>query len=460
MTKIESQVKHVLTTVFEIYRDVLGSDSWSLSPFDVVVSKDVVTITLQYQGKTRSFAGNLSALGFLSGRYWANACFSDELLEVCPTWLPTLSTTTPNYLRMHVNNDYGTIQKIEPFRDAMREAGRAFLEAGQQQEAILCFRRSSDMIFDIVQEVVVPQELKERVAGVTSKVKGKGTTVSSFSKSLLPWLDSEFPEERMCATRAIHSPMGELTYSNRLRLFKAFRDPLARVCNDEVAAVKEYGLGLAEIWSDKLWECSAYIEALVVLNPLVENNIRLRDTLLQRWECRLALEMDTEAEADFNRAKKLIDAQLPMFADLSIDHTFFAWGDLVDYRAAALTRVAEACLFWAEGIDPCEDRRIRVPKPPTLKRKQQLLDRASTLLEEAVAIADERVWTPSPRGDSRSYHAKTFCVLAKLLEMRGSMNEAFASISKARDMALKLGLSFQTTYSHEYDRLRQAVSAV
>lgn len=460
MTKIESQVKHVLTTVFEAYRNVLGSESWSIVPFDVDISNDKVSISLSHQGKVRTFSGRLSALGFLSGRYWAAAYFCDELLEICPTWLPTLSTTTPNYLRAVVQSDYGTIQKNEEFKNAMRDAGRVFLEAGQQEEAILCFRRSSDMIFDVVQESVVPSELKARVAGVTNAVKGKGTTVSSFSKSLLQWLDSELPEERMCAIRAIHGPMGELTYSNRLRLFKAFRDPLARVCNDQIDAVRELGLGLAEIWSDKLWEVSAYVEALVVLNPLVESNVRLRDSLLQRWECRLALEMDSDAEADFERAKKLIEAPLPMLNNLSIDHTFFAWGDLTDYRAAGLTRVAEACLSWAEGIDPCEDRRIRVPKPPSPKRQQQLLDRASKLLEEAVAIAEDRVWTPSQSGESRSYHAKTFCVLAKAHEMKGSMNEAFASISKARDMALKLGLSFQTTYSHEYDRLRQAVSTI
>lgn len=460
MTKIESEVKHVLITVFEAYRNVLGSESWSIIPFDVSVSNDLVTVSLKHEGKVRTFSGHLSALGFLSGQYWAAAYFSDELLEICPAWLPTLSTTTPNFLRAIVQHDYGTIQKNEEFKNAMRDAGRVFWEAGVQEEAVLCFRRSSDMIFDVVQDSVVPPELKARVAGVTNTVKGKGTTVSSFSKSLLQWLDSEQPEERMCAIRAIHSPMGELTYSNRLRLFKAFRDPLARVCNDPIDAVKELGLGLAEIWSDKLWEVSAYVEALVVLNPLVEHNVRLRDSLLQRWECRLALEMDSDAKADFERAKRLMEAPLPMLNTLSIDHTFFAWGDLTDYRAAALTRVADACLSWAEGIDPCEDRRIRVAKPPSSKRQQQLLDRASLLLDEAVAIAEERVWTQTANGDSRSYHAKTFCVLAKAHEMKGSMNEAFASISKARDMALKLGLSFQTTYSHEYDRLRQAVSTM
>lgn len=172
MTEIESRIKGVLPIVFEAYRTVLGSDAWSAVPFDVRVTNDILHITLKHAGRPRSFSGRLSSVALLSGKYWANACFPDDLLEICPTWLPTLSTSTPPYLRVESPYGYDFIQRNEEFVAAMIEAGRAFLEAGEEQEAVLCFRRSADQVFDVVHESVAPPELKTRVAGVTNTVRG------------------------------------------------------------------------------------------------------------------------------------------------------------------------------------------------------------------------------------------------------------------------------------------------
>jgi hypothetical protein len=174
------------------------------------------------------------------------------------------------------------------------------------------------------------------------------------------------------------------------------------------------------------------------------------------------MSLGKDGAADWQLLEKVGALLEPDDSVVSIDHSLFNWGNWNDYQSASLTRVANTKLLLAQGLDPCPDRLIKRPKPPSFAEYTVLIDEAEELLDRATKICDVALAEDlgsSNSANKRAYHAETYRVLAILKELKGDIPAAFKAIQHGREVRIALAPVFQTRYQNEWERLRNLADA-
>ncbi len=289
----------------------------------------------------------------------------------------------------------------------------------------------------------------------------KSTSPLSVAKKAAAFARSKVETERLAAATRIGSALHQVSYSNHLSIHAAVRGALDELLKDEDGAVFERALGAAQELAAKLTRRRAYAEAKPLLDLVVTRSVSLPEVLRQRWEVRLYLD-DPAADEDWDRAALLDDSTDPS----SVGPCMFFSGTVADRRNVVLSRVAQALVSAADGVDPCEDRKAPKKKTvPAAAERARLLARAAALSGNAMASvaprAEEDLDAARAGGAmrERGFQADDFASRAKVREASGDLPGALQDFEKARELRVAAGISYQSDhFGEDIRRLRKTLT--
>lgn len=377
---------------------------------------DGATITLRVHMPTGDVevCGHLSAWKRLAGCYWA-ATLARAETSVC---LPTL-LRRPGGGGVHWEPMAALL--ADPRVVHYVEHASQFLQAeGLHEEAQLC--RCSIRIAEGTMDGVPSKTLRE------ARAARRRLPASGALKVLAPFLASSDAMTRLEALACVCNELVSSSPGNELTFHEGLRAHMVPSRQDTQPLLHEAAVALAERWVPTLMVCGAYVEAIPLLDALVDYGVSVATNLRRRHQCHLALGHDAEAADDARRVAWWVRGA-----------SFGPWSgpeDFAHFEVSALAQAAEAQLCFAEGALPYTDRVMTGKQKRSLAAPAEHRQRARDYLRTAFDYLDAHADVDeSVVGD---LHGS----LARLHENEGDLAGALQHYRRANDLVVEGGVAW------------------
>ncbi len=358
---------HLVPLLFSLYDTYLPNDapSWKANAdrildtrvpdYRLAIDGTRITVDCERFQLTGSPAGYLSLIGGL----WGIARSKTLGSIPCVRYVYDLGVNLPR-------GDFLIQKAIEQLPDrfvsltqALKAHGarEATVEAGLLLYQILRAIRGNNKV---PQWPVLYEELESsfsrktvaRLDGYQGVPDSSATTHQAAIKKLAinKYLTSRNPFHRLILVQRLHGHIHD-TDSNLFRVSKIFESFLPLLA-DKHPLVRDLMAETADLLVSRLFYSQAYEQVLPLLTRLIDLGISLDINLARRWECRLALGREEEANRDWESLQPMVKPWEPAPAKHSGLHTRYPNYEF--WQLFGYLRMAQAHLKWAEGGDPCE----------------------------------------------------------------------------------------------------------
>lgn len=240
--------------------------------------------------------------------------------------------------------------------------------------------------------------------------------------------------------------------SGLLAHFESGRDPIkaSKLCGpqlleafsrNEPDAMSHLSQALLQLCRS-LWIYHAYPELTKPLELYLTAHPDKVSAVAWLYECKLVLSDRTDAEDHFLHLQRLWEPA----QRLSLAANFFEKGDVVDWRAIALTRAGAFFLQRSIGSDACKFRK-KSSHDPSQAEQLALRRQAEALIEEALKIVEPRVehdmQSTGLSAGERGFQSLPYFYSARLAELRGEPQLALEHYKTAQRIAKKLHLKWR-----------------